>query len=195
MTNSLLVERIEGILELRGLRNREIPGVGHAIELALQQPCPVPCSEKVKDCVSTNENGAESRRLYMPTDVGVGYSLMPSIAPTRVSVGVRYSMASVPKEQPRAGESLVERPARQRHALRLAVDQQRQILEQRRVPDAAVPVAARASPARSAPARRQRLRELLAGIERIGELARAVRPAAPSRALVTAARSPPRAGR
>src|SRR5712671_6099973 len=31
--------------------------------------------------------------------LGVGYSLMPSIAPTRVAEGVRYSMVSVPKSR------------------------------------------------------------------------------------------------
>jgi glutamate/tyrosine decarboxylase-like PLP-dependent enzyme len=33
----------------------------------------------------------------MPTCVGVGYSLMPSIAPALVRVGWRYSSTSVPK--------------------------------------------------------------------------------------------------
>ena len=34
----------------------------------------------------------------MPTCVGVGYSLIPSIAPRRVPMGSRYSSASVPKD-------------------------------------------------------------------------------------------------
>jgi hypothetical protein len=44
---------------------------------------------KAKDCVSTNGNGADSSRLNIPTTLGVGYSLIPSIAPTRVAVGRR----------------------------------------------------------------------------------------------------------
>src|SRR5882672_6219117 len=53
--------------------------------------------KKAKDCVSTKGNGADKSRLNIPTTLGVGYSLIPSIAPTRVAVGRRYSMASVPK--------------------------------------------------------------------------------------------------
>ena len=52
-----------------------------------------------KDCVSTNANGADSSRLYIPTTLGVGYSLIPRIAPTYVAVGERYSMASVPNNR------------------------------------------------------------------------------------------------
>ncbi len=35
----------------------------------------------------------------MPTTLGVGYSLMPSMAPTRVCAGSRYSIASKPKSR------------------------------------------------------------------------------------------------
>mgnify|MGYP001602403812 CR=1 FL=1 len=40
---------------------------------------------------------ALNSRSSMPANVGVGYSLMPSMAPTRVPVGSRYSMVSPPK--------------------------------------------------------------------------------------------------
>ena len=48
--------------------------------------------------MSTNGNGAESSASNIPTCVGVGYSLIPRMAPERVPVGSRYSSASVPKE-------------------------------------------------------------------------------------------------
>ncbi len=43
--------------------------------------------------------GADSSESYIPTTLGVGYSLTPSMAPTRVVLGDRYSMASVPKNR------------------------------------------------------------------------------------------------
>src|SRR5438874_3095104 len=46
--------------------------------------CPAARERKEKDCVSTSENGADSRRLNIPTTLGVGYSLIPSMAPARV---------------------------------------------------------------------------------------------------------------
>ena len=49
-----------------------------------------------KLCVSTNGNGAVSNRFKTPGEVGVGYSLMPMNAASRDSLGVRYSIASVP---------------------------------------------------------------------------------------------------
>ena len=50
------------------------------------------------DCVSTNGKGAERSASNIPTVVGVGYSLIPSIAPTRVVAGRRYCRVSVPKQ-------------------------------------------------------------------------------------------------
>ena len=98
---------------------------------------PADFDKNAKDCVSTNANGADSSRLYIPTALGVGYSLMPSIAPTRVRSGGRYSIASVPNSRRVVASTSIDGDRRQRHALPLAIDQQSQILEQRRAPDLA----------------------------------------------------------
>ena len=58
------------------------------------KPCAVDFGRNAKLCVSTNGNGAVSNRFTIPTEVGVGYSLMPRNAPRRVSLAVRYSIAS-----------------------------------------------------------------------------------------------------
>ena len=61
-------ECIERVFEFRGLGNREIAGIGHAIELPLQQRLAGRLARNVNDCVSTKAKGADSSRLYMPTD-------------------------------------------------------------------------------------------------------------------------------
>src|ERR1700724_4606418 len=58
----------------------------------------VPLERKVKDCVRISGKGADRSELKSPGIVGVAYSLMPSIAPKRVAVGLRYSRVSMPDE-------------------------------------------------------------------------------------------------
>ena len=117
-------------------------------------PWPAALDRNVKDWVSTKANGADSSRSNMPTRVGVGYSLMPSIAATRVARRQAVLDRLGAEQQPRGRQRLAHGPARQRHAPPFAVDQQRQKFQQRRVPDAARCDSCRALPARSAPARR-----------------------------------------
>ena len=135
MANSLLVSASSASLSSAACDTAKSPALVIRLNCRCSSAWPVALVRNVNDCVSTKANGADSSRSYIPTTVGVGYSLMPSIAPTRVSVGDRYSMASVPKNRARRGERLVERPARQRHSLPLAIDEQSEIFEHRRAPD------------------------------------------------------------
>ena len=86
-------ERVQRILEFGCLRNGEIAGIRHPVDIGVAAgigPCAL--VRNVNDCVSTKANGADNSRLYIPTTLGVGYSLMPSMAPTRVrwACGIRW---------------------------------------------------------------------------------------------------------
>ena len=53
----------------------------------------------VNDCVATSGKGTARSLSNIPTKQGVGYSLIPRIAATRVSVAPRYSIASWPNSR------------------------------------------------------------------------------------------------
>ncbi len=67
-------------------------------------------------------NGADSSRWNMPVTVGVGYSLIPSIAPNARFGGGSVFKHFDAKDQPARGEDLVERRARQGYAPPLPVN-------------------------------------------------------------------------
>src|SRR6185312_1937912 len=97
MTNSLLVNASRALLSSTACDTAKSPALPKRWNCLCSRPWLVALDKKVNDWVRTRGKGADSRRSYMPTTVGVGYSLMPRIAPTRVPVGVRYSIASAPK--------------------------------------------------------------------------------------------------
>src|SRR5271156_3840366 len=96
MTNSLLVSASRASLSSAACETAKSPAFDMRLNWRCSSDCPADFDRKEKDCVATNETGADSSRLYIPTRLGVGYSLIPGMAATRVTVGKRYSMASVP---------------------------------------------------------------------------------------------------
>ena len=164
-------ERIERILELLGLRNREIARIRHSIELPLQQPLAGGFGKKCKGLRQHERNGADSSRLYMPTTVGVGYSLMPSIA---ADAGVarqcgirsprcRTAGAWSPGPRltgPRGSGTRCHSPLTSKPKYSSSDEQ----------PDVRPPIYAEQFGLVSGQRRQQRLRQLFAGIERFREL-------------------------
>src|SRR6516165_3565374 len=96
MTNSLLVSPSSAALSCSDCETAKSPALTMRKYCLCSSACPVARDRNAKDCVNTSGNGADSRPLYIPTTLGVGYSLTASMAPTRVASAVRYSMASVP---------------------------------------------------------------------------------------------------
>src|SRR5260370_28558462 len=97
MTNSLLVNASSASLSSADWDTAKSPAFAVRLNCRCSSAWLVALVRNANDCVRTNEIGADSSWLYIPTVVGVGYSLIPSMAPTRVSVGDRYSMVSLPK--------------------------------------------------------------------------------------------------
>ncbi len=127
-------ERVERILEFGRLGDGEIAGVRHAVELPLQQRLAGRLGQK-SEGLREHEGERSGQQAVVHADRGgVGYSLIPSMAPTRVSAGGPILDGFGAEEQTRARQSMIERSARQRHALPLAIDQQAEIFEQGRTP-------------------------------------------------------------
>ena len=61
-------EGIEGVLELRRLRHREIAGVRHPMNCRWSNPCPVDLLKNAKDCVRTKAGRREQPVVH--TDYG-----------------------------------------------------------------------------------------------------------------------------
>src|SRR5713101_1268646 len=99
MTNSLLVSASSASLSSHACETAKSPAFAIRLNWRCSKAWLAPFVRNEKDCVSTKANGADRSRLYTPTTLGDEYSLMPSIAPTDVAVGERYSMASAPKNR------------------------------------------------------------------------------------------------
>src|ERR1700733_8583693 len=112
MTNSLLVSASSASLSSEAWERAKSPALVMRLNCLCSSDWPAAFDKNAKDCVRTKANGTDNRRLYIPTTLGVGYSLMPSIAPTRVAVGARYSMASVPKNRRVVASAWLSGPAR-----------------------------------------------------------------------------------
>src|ERR1700674_4792025 len=97
MQKSLLVKASSASMSSSAWETAKSPAFAIRACWRCKSPCPVALFKKVKDWVSTKENGADNKPSYIPTTVGVGYSLIPSTAPKRVSGAERYSRDSPPK--------------------------------------------------------------------------------------------------
>ena len=94
---------------------------------------------------------------------------MPSIAPTRVSLGRSIFYGLVTEQQTRGGERLVERSGRQRHAPPFAIDQQPEVFQQRRIPDLPDSISTQELSVHIARGCGHGLRELLGRVQRVGQ--------------------------
>src|ERR1700735_5494989 len=99
MTNSLLVRASSASLSSAACVTAKSPAFTVRLNWRCSNAWPDDFAKNEKDCVATNANGIANSRLYMPTALGVGYSLMPSIPATLVPQGGRYSIASVPNSR------------------------------------------------------------------------------------------------
>ncbi len=137
LTHGELVARqaIERLHQFRGLGDREVAGVSHPVELALQQRLPSRFREKGKRlCQHERErrgqqavvhSGSRGRRVLLDAQHGPDASLRRSA----VLDGL------VTEEQPGSRQCFAERSGRQRHSLPLTIDQHAQELEDRGTPD------------------------------------------------------------
>src|SRR5882724_9453417 len=97
MQKSLLVSASKASINSPAWLTAKSPALAMRACWRCKSPCPVALFKKVKDCVRTYEKGADNKPSYIPTTVGVGYSLIPRTAPKCVRVAERYSRVSVPK--------------------------------------------------------------------------------------------------
>ena len=98
MTNSLLVSASRASFSSAAWDTAKSPALAMRLNCRCSSAWPLALLRKENDWVSTNDIGDDSSRSYIPATVGVGYSLMPRMAATRVSCADRHSMASVPKK-------------------------------------------------------------------------------------------------
>src|SRR5271165_4001338 len=127
-------ERIQRILKRGGLRDREVAGVGHAVELALQQGLPRRLAQE-RERLSQYEGEWRRQQRAVHTDDRRRRIFLDAEQRSDACFG-RHAILDrlIAEEQARARERAVQWPARQGDALPLAVDQQSEILEQRGAP-------------------------------------------------------------
>ena len=91
-------EGIEGILELLGLRHREIACVDHSIELTLQERLACRFGQKGKGLGEHERKRCREERIEHADSRWSRVFLDPEHRAHTSRVGSRYSSASVPKE-------------------------------------------------------------------------------------------------
>ena len=108
-------QRIERVLQLLGLGDREVPGVHHPVELALQQRLARGFGEKGKR-LGEDEGKRRREERIEHADVGRGRILLDAEHRARARPGRQAVLERFGSEgHARGREHLVDRRARQRH--------------------------------------------------------------------------------
>src|SRR5207302_743988 len=101
ITNSLLLRPSRASFSSTACDTAKSPALAMRWNCLCSSACPAARERKENDWVSSSGNGADSRRLYIPTTLGVGYSLIPSIAPARALGAPGARAREQPGGQPR----------------------------------------------------------------------------------------------
>ena len=160
-------ERVERVGQFSRLGHGEVAGIRHAIDLSLEQRLPGGLGEK---CERLGQHKAErcgEQRVVHSHGRGCRVFLDPQDRAHTGLGGRAIFDRLVAEEQPAVRQHVVQWHARQRHSLPLAVDEQPEKFQQRGTPDPAGSIASQQLRLVADQGRCQRLRQLLARIERV----------------------------
>ncbi len=184
-------QRIERLVQLRGLRARKVSRVRHAVDLPLQQSLGGASRYEREGLGEHQRKWGRQQAVVQAHDARGGVLLDAEHRTDARPRGGAVLDGFRPEQQPCRDQCRIQRPGRQRHAHRLRVRQEGKVFKERGAPGVAVAI--RAQQFRVVTLKRglHRLGKLGASIQGIGQIRRLRgSPGAGQRACDQAGRSP-----